>query len=126
MSLSSSDAGVIATAEDALLCKLFATRKRYWKDPFLVHFASMRRPSRRPPLINRGYFARVMALEKLVRQFAQAAGAAAQVISVGAGLDTTFFRLRDAGDVFAEGTLYFEVDFAEVGTVYMDSCELRN
>ena len=49
---------------------------------------------KRPPLINRGYFARHTAIEALLRKFLAAAGPRAQVLSLGAGYDTAWFQLK--------------------------------
>ena len=76
---------------------------------------SARLPSgvRRPPIINRGYFYRVAALDAVIGDFvaaARAQGLRSQVLSLGAGMDSTFWRLRAMGagarapDLYLEGT----------------------
>lgn len=66
---------------------------------------------RRSPLINRGYYARVTAVWELVQRFLSVAGEKAQVLSLGAGYDTLFWRLMEHGAVFSD---YYEVDYPEV------------
>jgi hypothetical protein len=69
---------------------------------------------RTPPALA-GYFARVAAIDLIVRRFLAVAkrtgDGRCQVVSLGAGMDSTFFRLYADG---AAPTTYFEVDFPEV------------
>ncbi|EXB37646.1 Leucine carboxyl methyltransferase 2 [Morus notabilis] len=80
-------------------------------------------PVRRSPIINRvgmkneslGYFARWAALRKLLLQFLETDmngnQTKKQILSLGAGFDTTYFQLQDEGKA---PHLYVEVDFKEV------------
>mmetsp|Transcript_47993 Transcript_47993/g.79859 ORF Transcript_47993/g.79859 Transcript_47993/m.79859 type:complete len:332 (-) Transcript_47993:598-1593(-) len=97
--------------EDAAISKLSAARMGYFRDE-LIHFF-VRRPTRRSPLINRGYWTRVNALRRLLRQFLEAGGpnVQKQVLSIGAGFDTTYFQLKGEGQA---PHLYVEVDFPEI------------
>lgn len=106
------DSAVMETAADASLCKLSASTLGYYRDPFVQFF--VKSPSRRMPIINRGYYARVAAVETLVRKFVAASDAhtKTQVVVLGAGHDTMFFRLQEAGQL-AHCT-YFELDFPDV------------
>eukprot|EP00903_Cladosiphon_okamuranus_P017039 g15704.t1 len=147
------DERVQGTANDAAFGKLSAASLGYFEDRFLevlVGTARTEEPTRRlPPVINRGNFARVSCIEKLVLGFIDAAPSSShrakggegedegesggpscseprsittgrtparkpQVISLGAGKDSLFFRLKDRGIVPAGG--YLEVDFAAVST----------
>jgi len=102
---------VILTADDASRSKKTAVAKGYWKDAFIdemIHTA----PERKTPEINRGYFARTEAVWNVLNKFIQMTGAAdAQVISLGAGLDTTYWRLHKAG---CAPSKYVEVDFPQL------------
>lgn len=125
------------TADDAISGKLSAASLGYINDPYLVHFAKHvngggadrskggRGPPppnipRRPPIINRGNFARVSCVEKLIREFlgdehltaSTDAPQNVQIVSLGAGQDTSFFRLQRDGIAPTGG--YFEVDFHAV------------
>ncbi|XP_027351675.1 leucine carboxyl methyltransferase 1 homolog isoform X2 [Abrus precatorius] len=90
-------------------------KKGYMKDDYIHLF--VRRPVRRSPIINRGYFARWAAIRKLLYQFLDAektdedAPMKKQILSLGAGFDTTYFQLQDEGKA---PHLYVEVDFKEV------------
>lgn len=64
------DDGVIATNDDATSCKACAVSLGYWKDPFLPYFLPSG-PDRRPPEINRGFYARTQSIYMLVQKFVQ-------------------------------------------------------
>ncbi|CEG39655.1 leucine carboxyl [Plasmopara halstedii] len=104
------DVAVRDTASDASLCKLSACQMGYYVDPFIQFF--VKAPSRRMPIINRGYYARVAVIETLVRKFLATEQPKKQVVILGAGLDTMFFRLKST-EVLANCE-YFELDFPDV------------
>lgn len=110
----SSPAAVQATNDDAAASKLSCVNKGYMKDDY-VHFF-VRRTTKRAPIINRGYYARWSVLRKLLHQFLGAGNGSndqnrKQILSLGAGFDTTFFQLQDEG---IAPYLYVELDFKEV------------
>ncbi|CAH0473602.1 unnamed protein product [Peronospora belbahrii] len=106
------DGAVKETAIDASLCKLSASQLGYYTDPFVQYF--VKSPSRRMPIINRGYYARVTAIESLVRKFlgAEDVKGKKQVVILGAGLDTMFFRLK-SNEMLANCE-YFELDYPDI------------
>lgn len=79
----------------------------YYSDPYIKFFVGNKQ-FRRDPLMNRGYFSRVAGLQHLLKGFL-AAGARLecarsphtfpapeqrkQIVSLGAGFDTTYWRL---------------------------------
>ncbi|KAK9914942.1 hypothetical protein WJX75_002652 [Coccomyxa subellipsoidea] len=112
------DISVQGTNDDAQISKLSCAKLGYYRDDFLKYF--VRRSSRRSPLINRGYFARVLALRQLLQQFFDVISQETvageeqnivQILSLGAGFDTTFFNV-EAKD--RKKARWFEVDFKEV------------
>lgn len=109
------DEAIRSTDDDAALSRLSCTNAGYLDDPFARHF--VRRPTGRPPLINLGTFLRTWAMDKLVDGFLDAAGAAdtspRQILSVGAGTDTRFFRLWRERQAPEQLRRYVEVDFPE-------------
>ena len=153
-----SDAGIMATNDDAAGSKRTAVGLGYWSDPFLKPFCTSipKSKSRKSPLINRGYWARVAAVWELVTRALDAIGAPkgdeegegevvddalsstaaaaaavgspsprshthpphprtqAQVISLGAGFDTLFWRLGAAGYGSEHIKGYYEVDHPEL------------
>ncbi|KAJ7514172.1 hypothetical protein O6H91_23G031400 [Diphasiastrum complanatum] len=104
----SSPGAVQATNDDASASKLSCVKKGYILDDF-VHFF-VKRPIKRAPLINRGYYARWAAIRKLLLQFLDSVGPK-QILSLGAGFDTTYFQLEEEGRGEVK---YVELDFLEV------------
>ncbi|GLT84304.1 hypothetical protein SLE2022_025410 [Rubroshorea leprosula] len=127
----SNRAAVQATNDDASASKLSCVKKGYMKDDYIHLF--VRRPVKRSPIINRGYFARWAAFRKLLYQFLDCEGSdekghmKKQILSLGAGFDTTYFQLQDEGKA---PHLYVELDFKEVTgkkASLIESCiELRD
>ncbi|XP_078239002.1 tRNA wybutosine-synthesizing protein 4-like [Pogona vitticeps] len=76
-----------------------------------------RRPRRRAPAIHRGYYVRARAVEFCARAFLLRTGAPCssrrQILSVGAGFDSLYFRLKSQG-LLGPAALFVEVDFPEV------------
>jgi len=109
--MSGGDDAVQSTNDDATLCKLSAVSMGYWSDPFLPHMARQAGRDRRAPEIHLGYFARVAGVRMLIDKFFEACDTAVQVINLGAGFDTTFWRLLEEGRPVKN---FVEIDFAGV------------
>ena len=109
--MSGGDDAVQSTNDDATLCKLSAVSMGYWSDPFLPHMAKPSSRDRRAPEIHLGYYARVAGVRLLVDKFFEACDTAVQVINLGAGFDTTFWRLLEEGRPVKN---FVEIDFAGV------------
>lgn len=62
-----SDEAVQSTNDDASECKKSAVRLGYWHDQFLSDL--VRSNTRKPPEINRGYFARTEGVSIFIRKF---------------------------------------------------------
>lgn len=67
ISWTAEDEAIIATNTDATECKRCAVELGYWKDDYIVYFA--KHVDRKAPEINRGYYARVKAMEMFIHQF---------------------------------------------------------
>ena len=98
-----------ATNDDATGCKLSAVTLGYWGDNYIQYMA--KRGTRRAPEIHLGYYARVQGVRALVDRVFSACDTAVQVISLGAGFDTTFWRLVEEGRPLRR---YIEVDLPGV------------
>jgi [phosphatase 2A protein]-leucine-carboxy methyltransferase len=91
------DASIRQTDSDAALAKLSAVSKGYLEDPFIRLFVS--RPQfqpPRPPLINVGTYVRTTAVDELIFQWislSKERNQKCQIVSMGAGSDTRFWRL---------------------------------
>lgn len=75
------------------------------------------RRRRRSPAINRGYLSRMVAVENSLEKYlliCNSLGVPHQVLSLGAGFDTLYFRLRNEGVVKPSVCHFFEVDYPRV------------
>lgn len=107
--MSGGDEAVQATNDDATACKLSAVGLGYWRDPFIQFM--VKKGDRRAPEIHLGYYARVAGVGCLVEKFFEACDTAVQIISLGAGFDTMFWRLTEEGRPVKR---FIEVDLAGV------------
>ncbi|KAM9209188.1 leucine carboxyl methyltransferase 1 [Dugong dugon] len=112
LSSDTDDDGVRGTCEDASLCKRFAVSIGYWHDPYIQHFVRLSK-ERKAPEINRGYFARVYGVSQLIKAFLRKTECHCQILNLGAGMDTTFWKLKDENLLPSK---YFEVDFPMIVT----------
>ncbi|KAG6902771.1 hypothetical protein C0995_011919 [Termitomyces sp. Mi166 len=112
------DASIRQTDTDAALARLSAVGKGYVVDPYIRHFVPRAgtQPAR-PPLINVGTYVRGRAVDELVEGWfvcaAKAGKEKVQIVSLGAGSDTRFWRVATGKykDLLKK---YVEIDFAEV------------
>lgn len=104
---------VVETNDDATASKYAAVLKHYWDDPLIHFFVPSGARIQRPPLINRGTFTRVAAIDSTVKHFLSCGGT--QIVNLGAGYDTSFARLRCCCS-FPAGRSYtwWDVDLPEV------------
>ncbi|KAF4552518.1 Leucine carboxyl methyltransferase-like protein [Elsinoe fawcettii] len=101
------DRFVQQTDNDAASSRMSAVSLGYLDDPFAQAFAPFP-PPRRYPLINRGTYVRTSAIDSLIGAFLEVdSGTPKQIISLGAGSDTRFFRLAKV-----KSLIYHEIDFA--------------
>ena len=108
------DNAIRETDTDAAVSRLSAVNAGYMQDSFASCF--VKRGQKRPPLINIGTFIRTRALDQLVHQFLSANNhSKKQIVSLGAGTDTRFFRLqKDAPEAVKNSiATYIEIDFPE-------------
>ncbi|XP_018330902.1 leucine carboxyl methyltransferase 1 [Agrilus planipennis] len=103
------DDPIIATNDDASECKRSAVQLGYWQDNY-IHLL-VKQTQRKAPEINRGYYARVKGVEILVHKFLKRAGPKAQIVNLGCGFDTLFWRLKDDG---VQVNKFVEIDFPTV------------
>lgn len=106
---------VQSTNDSSALSKSSLATRGYVHDAF----AALLVPgtARRAPLIHRGYYVRARAVRHCVRAFLEGTCAApgaprAQVLSLGAGSDSLYFRLKAAGRL--SWAAVWEVDFPDV------------
>jgi O-methyltransferase involved in polyketide biosynthesis len=103
------------TATDALVCKYSAVLLGYYDDVYLrsIFESSSCFPKgiRKPPIINRGYYARVKSMDVLIELFlSHFPNEYCQIINLGCGYDTVALKYLDL-----HPNLYiYEIDFPEV------------
>lgn len=102
---------VIQTNVDASVSKRDAVTKGYWNDPYIQYF--VKASERKAPEISRGYYARVHGVRSLLDKFLKVSGPDCQIVNLGAGFDTLFWRLADDK---AEFKSMVEVDLPAVTT----------
>ncbi|XP_067008790.1 leucine carboxyl methyltransferase 1 isoform X2 [Anabrus simplex] len=100
---------VQATNDDASHCKRCAVQLGYWTDNYISLFVP--KSDRKTPEINRGYYARTKGVGLFIDKFLQKGGNRCQIINLGSGFDTLYWRLKDAGQ---EVSNFVEMDFPTV------------
>ncbi|PQE31324.1 leucine carboxyl methyltransferase 1 protein [Rutstroemia sp. NJR-2017a WRK4] len=109
------DKVIQGTDTDAAVSRLSAVTLGYLDDPFARYFVSSS-GTRRLPIINRGTYSRTTALDLLVDAFLskpdECPTVTKQIISLGAGTDTRYFRLRARNG--HQNVVYHEFDFPAV------------
>ncbi|KAF2274847.1 leucine carboxyl methyltransferase [Westerdykella ornata] len=106
---SNADDAVRNTDQDAAGSRVSCVDLGYLHDPYAKLFA-LEPATRRLPLLNRGTYVRTSAIDLLIDRFMMAAPETAkQIISLGAGTDTRYFRLCDKYP--SAKLVYHEIDF---------------
>jgi len=83
------------TAQDALTTKVYAEKMGYFSDEFVKLFAQ--RQNKMLPIISRGTWARVYSIRQIIQRFlAKYADTRVNIVSLGAGYDSTYFWLKKA------------------------------
>ncbi|NXN57751.1 TYW4 protein, partial [Rynchops niger] len=103
---------VQGTGGSSAVSKCSAAARGYIQDRFLRLLVGRRR--RRAPLVHRGYYIRARAVGHCVQDFLLKTQShpKTQIVSLGAGFDSLYFRLKDIG--LLHHTVVYEVDFPNV------------
>ncbi|KAK1212130.1 TYW4 protein, partial [Pygoscelis papua] len=103
---------VQGTGGSSAVSKCSAAARGYIQDRFLRLLVRRRR--RRAPLVHRGYYIRARAVDHCVQDFLLKTQShpRTQILSLGAGFDSLYFRLKDMG--LLHHTVVYEVDFPNV------------
>jgi [phosphatase 2A protein]-leucine-carboxy methyltransferase len=97
------------TALDAANAKSSAVRQGYYRDPYIDFFLGQ--TVRQIPPMNLGYFVRTLSMWNAITKFHSLHGDDTQVVILGCGYDTLFWRLRDAS---VNVSRWFDVDLPHV------------
>lgn len=89
------DDAIRATDDDAALSRISAVQVGYLEDPFasVVYKLKLGERAKKAPLINVGTHHRTWALDTVIDSFTRGQ-AKAQIVSLGAGSDTRFWRMK--------------------------------
>ncbi|KAH0786130.1 Leucine carboxyl methyltransferase family protein [Histomonas meleagridis] len=88
------------TALDAANSKLCAVSRGYYDDPYIGYFVPYK-VNQLPPM-NLGYYVRSLSMLEAIKKFHELHGESVQVVILGCGYDTLFWRLRDMGIKFSK------------------------
>jgi len=97
------------TAMDAANAKYSAVSRGYYVDKFIDYFVPDR--IRQLPPMNLGYYVRTLSMYKAIEKFHQLHGDNIQVVILGCGYDTLFWRLRENGVCVKK---WFDIDMPHV------------
>ncbi|KAH7974475.1 hypothetical protein HPB49_015783 [Dermacentor silvarum] len=116
------------TNDSSIVSKCSMASKGYVTDDLTRLFVA--KCARRSPLINRGYYVRAKCMSQLFEDYCNAfRNNTCQVLSLGAGYDANFFRLKAAG-ALPVNCRYFEVDLplvvANKKDIIESSADLRS
>ena len=108
--------GVQSTSNDALKTKISCVISNYYKDPFILYMEPGSNHKQFLPLINRGTYCRVFAintkLHELINNFRKIEkDSKINIIILGSGFDTTYFNLMSEGYSNIE---VYEFDYKEI------------
>ena len=108
--------GVQSTSNDALKTKISCVISNYYKDPFILYMEPGSNHKKFLPLINRGTYCRVFAintkLHELINNFRTIEkDSKINIIILGSGFDTTYFNLMSEGYSNIE---VYEFDYKEI------------
>lgn len=109
------DAAIRSTDNDAVGSRIAAIQHRYLdSDPYSLLLGPTVPPAPRPPIINIGTFLRCRAIDNLVESFLSQGSDQKQIISLGAGSDSRYWRLQTDAKTREKLKHYVELDFAEL------------
>lgn len=104
------ETAVQGTNDSSIVSKCSMAAAGYFDDPFLKEFVS--KTAKRSPLINRGYYIRATAIDFLLKKFLSSDSKKKQILSLGAGFDSAYFRLKSQGLI--DNVMFCEIDFCDV------------
>ncbi|OWF51041.1 tRNA wybutosine-synthesizing protein 4-like [Mizuhopecten yessoensis] len=104
------ETAVQGTNDNSIVSKCSMAAIGYFDDVYLQEFVS--KVTRRAPLIHRGYFVRALTIDHILQKFLTLHQGPKQIISLGAGFDSAYFRLKAADKL--RNVSFYEVDFPEV------------
>ncbi|EZF33055.1 hypothetical protein H109_02748 [Trichophyton interdigitale MR816] len=108
------EAGMVMGTNGSSIVSKRSVERIYYKEPhFFQHFVNS--SPRRAPLINRGYWLRMYAIEHTVTEFLkEATGRPKLVINFGCGFDPLVFQLLSQNPGLCENAIFVEIDHSKM------------
>lgn len=114
---------IILSAHESIVCKLSAISKKYYSDsllPIMFNRVIMTSNSpaikaekpKKPPIINRGYYARVHCIKETEKLFIETFNGPKQIVYLGSGYETnalSILKEKSNNDI-----IIYEIDYPEV------------
>ncbi|KAL3831855.1 hypothetical protein ACJMK2_023552 [Sinanodonta woodiana] len=104
------ESAVQGTNDSSIVSKCSMAATGYFQDDYLQYFVT--KVTRRSPLIHRGYYIRARTMDYIMKKFLEIHTGKRQIISLGAGFDSTYFRLKHQN--LLEEVTFCEIDFPDV------------
>ncbi|KAK3589042.1 hypothetical protein CHS0354_007991 [Potamilus streckersoni] len=104
------ESAVQGTNDSSIVSKCSMAATGYFQDDYLQYFIT--KITRRSPLIHRGYYIRARTMDYIMKKFLEIHTGKRQIISLGAGFDSTYFRLKHQN--LLEEVTFCEIDFPDV------------
>ncbi|RZF40746.1 hypothetical protein LSTR_LSTR013416, partial [Laodelphax striatellus] len=101
---------VQGTNDSSIVSKCSMVDRGYFNDNYIHCFVE--KTARRSPIINIGYYVRAAVIDSVLKDFVHSLSGAVQIVSFGAGFDTSFFRLSDYPTKCSFA--YYEIDLSNV------------
>ncbi|MCJ1282951.1 tRNA methyltransferase ppm2 [Xylographa opegraphella] len=124
------DESVMGTNDASIVSKRDVEKCYAYPFPH-VYRNFVKKPKRRSPLIHRGYFFRMYAIEKVVKRFlSEPSGKRKVVLNLGCGYDALPFQILAKANTICHNTTFVDVDYpslmATKATIIKEQDELRD
>ncbi|VUC34533.1 unnamed protein product [Clonostachys rosea] len=119
---------IMGTNSSSIVSKRSVERLYYANEPhFFRHF--VKKPQRRAPLINRGYWLRLKAIDVIVKQFLRSTPSKRVVINLGCGSDVLPWQCHTRYGPSSQDAVFIDVDYPDLmrkkRTIVLETPELR-
>ncbi|OAF63883.1 hypothetical protein A3Q56_08417, partial [Intoshia linei] len=110
------------TNDIATEAKYSTVEMGYFDDPFIKHFINKKISERKSPEMNRGYYVRLKVITNMCCQFVKTHGHESQIINLGCGYDTLYWRLNQVFQIRYK--MHVDLDLPEV--IYSKTRKIQN
>ncbi|MBW0497705.1 hypothetical protein O181_037420 [Austropuccinia psidii MF-1] len=120
------DQAIRETDIDAAVARFSAVSKGYMHDELVAFFAPSKSNPIRPPWVNVGTHHRTYTIDALIERFIQRTKGPVQVLSLGSGSDSRYWRLRKRWGAEWPVERWIETDFQETVSSKIDTIIKQN